>query len=127
MVLRKYKRAEDQIDLSAVADDTPGFSGAELEAVITGALYRAFHAGRDLQTEDCLEERKHVTPVSVTMKERIDDLRSWASTRTQPAGLLAEEAVAITETPRTYADARVGAVKYEPRKALAKFKKPTIN
>jgi SpoVK/Ycf46/Vps4 family AAA+-type ATPase len=71
--------------LKALAKATDGFSGAEIEQVVVGALYIAFDAGRELTQKDLLAEAKAVVPLSVMMREEIGELREWAELRTRPA------------------------------------------
>jgi SpoVK/Ycf46/Vps4 family AAA+-type ATPase len=72
-------------DLARLAAATEGFSGAEIEAVVVGALYRAFAASADLTTDDLAAEAAAVIPLSVARAEEIATLRAWASERTVPA------------------------------------------
>lgn len=83
--LRKRKREPAQFDLPTLAQATEGFSGAEIEQVVIGALFTAFAAGRDLTTEDLLHEIRSTIPLSVMMREEINELRTWAQMRTRPA------------------------------------------
>ena len=83
--LRKRNRPVESFDLPALAEKTHGFSGAEIEQVVVGALYIAFDAGRELLQADIEEEAKNVVPLSVMMKEEIGELRQWAALRTRPA------------------------------------------
>lgn len=83
--LKKRNRSVESMDLNALAKATEGFSGAEIEQVVVGALYVAFDADRDLTQEDLLCEAKSVVPLSVMMREEIAELRDWASMRTRPA------------------------------------------
>jgi SpoVK/Ycf46/Vps4 family AAA+-type ATPase len=83
--LAKRKRDVTKFNLKALAKATDGFSGAEIEQVVVGALYIAFDAGRELQQKDLLAEAKAVVPLSVMMSEDIAELRSWAEMRTRPA------------------------------------------
>ncbi|MBS1721105.1 MAG: AAA family ATPase [Armatimonadetes bacterium] len=83
--LRKRDRDPANFDLEALATATRGFSGAEIEQVIVGALFTAFDAGREVSQEDMLEEAKAVVPLSVMMKEEIGHLREWAEMRTRPS------------------------------------------
>ncbi|HVT14295.1 MAG TPA: AAA family ATPase [Fimbriimonadaceae bacterium] len=83
--LSKRKRDPAGFDLTAMAKATKGFSGAEIEQVIVGALFSAFDAQRDLTQEDVICEAKAVVPLSVMMHEEIDELRTWAEMRTRPA------------------------------------------
>jgi hypothetical protein len=72
-------------DLTRLAAATEGFSGAEIEAVVVGALYRAFAGSADLTTDDLVAEAAAVIPLSVARAEEIAALRAWASERTVPA------------------------------------------
>lgn len=83
--LAKRKREVAKFNLKTLAKATDGFSGAEIEQVVVGALYVAFDAGRDLQQKDLVAEAKSVVPLSVMMREEIDELRTWAELRTRPA------------------------------------------
>ncbi len=83
--LRKRNRAIESFDLEALAQKTHGFSGAEIEQVVVGALYMAFDADRELEQKDLEQEAKNVVPLSVMMSEEINELREWAALRTRPA------------------------------------------
>lgn len=83
--LAKRKRDPAKFDLKALAENSIGYSGAEIEQVVVGSLYRAFHAGRELSQDDVMEESDAIVPLSVMMKEEIDELREWAKLRTRPA------------------------------------------
>ncbi len=83
--LRKRNRDPNTFDLKRLAQATEGFSGAEIEQVVIGALFTAFDKGRDLTMDDLLNEIKSVVPLSVMMREEIDELRTWAQMRTRPA------------------------------------------
>ncbi len=83
--LSKRNRDPKNYTLSSLSKATDGFSGAEIEQVIVGALYNAFDAGRELTQKDLITEAKAVVPLSVMMREEIDELRTWAEMRTRPA------------------------------------------
>ncbi|MBN2113072.1 MAG: AAA family ATPase, partial [Acidimicrobiia bacterium] len=83
--LRSRKHDPAAFDLGRLAAATNGFSGAEIEAVVVGALYRAFAAGSGLTTEDLLAEAASVVPLSVARAEEVTALRAWAAERTVPA------------------------------------------
>ncbi|MBS1704692.1 MAG: AAA family ATPase [Armatimonadetes bacterium] len=83
--LNKRKRDPKNFNIGALADATKGFSGAEIEQVVVGALYLAFDQKRDLQQEDILQEAKAQVPLSVMMSEEILELRRWASLRARPS------------------------------------------
>jgi ATP-dependent 26S proteasome regulatory subunit len=81
----KRKRDLAKFNLKTLSKATDGFSGAEIEQIVVGALYIAFDAGRELMQKDLLAEAKNVVPLSVMMREEIDELRTWAEMRTRPA------------------------------------------
>lgn len=83
--LGKRNRPTSKFNLKALAKATEGFSGAEIEQVVVGALYVAFDAGRDIQQKDLIAEAKATVPLSVMMREEIDELRTWAELRARPA------------------------------------------
>jgi ATP-dependent 26S proteasome regulatory subunit len=83
--LRKRKRDPARFDLKGLAAEAVGFSGAEIEQAIIAALYDAFDAGRDIETEDVVRSVRQSVPLSRTMKEQIALLREWAVTRARPA------------------------------------------
>jgi SpoVK/Ycf46/Vps4 family AAA+-type ATPase len=77
------KRGQDpaQIQLQTLATATKGFSGAEIEQVIVAGLYNAKTRQGTAKTGDFLQEIALTRPLSVTMRERMEELRSWASER----------------------------------------------
>ncbi|HIE09483.1 MAG TPA: AAA family ATPase [Armatimonadetes bacterium] len=83
--LRKRGRNPKEFDLDLLAERSKGFSGAEIEAVVIGALYDAFDEERDLSTEDLLRNIEQTVPLSQTMREEIEALREWARMRARPA------------------------------------------
>jgi len=83
--LSRRARDPSAFDLDALAAQTDGFSGAELEQVVVSALYSAFAKGPELTTDDLAFEVARTVPLSTTMSERIEALRAWAKTRAVPA------------------------------------------
>ncbi len=83
--LRKRNQAPDRFDLDALAKASDGFSGAEIEQAVVGALYGAFANGGALTTAMLLAEIAATRPLSGTMWEKIAALRDWAATRTVAA------------------------------------------
>ena len=70
----------------ALVAASEGFSGAEIEQAVVGALYSAFTVKGKLTSEYILDELAGTKPLSVTMVEKIAALREWARDRTVPAG-----------------------------------------
>ncbi len=83
--LAKRKRDPKKFKMPALADATKGFSGAEIEQVVVGALYTAFDDGREVVQKDLITEAHAVVPLSVMMSEEVGELREWARMRTRPA------------------------------------------
>lgn len=74
-----------RFDLTALADATDGFSGAEIEQAVVSGLYLAREQQADLTTDHLLTEVAETRPLSTVMKESLDRLRAWAAERTVPA------------------------------------------
>jgi SpoVK/Ycf46/Vps4 family AAA+-type ATPase len=91
----RAKRDPAKFDLVSVAKETDGFSGAELEALVSEGMFEAFDAGRDLETTDLLHAAKLSVPLSRTMSEKINALRRWAKHRARPASSLQETAAPV--------------------------------
>jgi hypothetical protein len=81
------RRDPKNFDVAALAKLANGFSGAEIEQAIVEALSDAFNRGRDLQQSDIVESLQATVPLSKTMREDIDRLRQWATTRARPASV----------------------------------------
>ncbi len=78
-VLHELKLNEQT--LSSLAEQTEGFSGAEIEQVVINALYEAFFAERGLRIEDLQKSIQDTVPLSVIQKDQIKELRAWAGSR----------------------------------------------
>ncbi len=85
MHLERRKRDPAAFDLAKLAEASAGYSGAELEGAVVGALYRAYAEGRDVSTETVLEEIQATTPLSRTRAEDVAHLRAWSVGRATPA------------------------------------------
>ena len=72
-------------DLAALARASDGFSGAEIEQAVVGALYSAHALGQKLTQAHLATELTRTRPLSVVMAERVEALRLWARDRTVPA------------------------------------------
>lgn len=80
--LRKRGLDPKKVDIKHIARESEGFSGAELEQVIVSARYAAFATDNKVDTADLIAEVKQTQPLSVVMAETIQQLRTWARTRT---------------------------------------------
>ena len=83
--LRKRKRKPEDFDLDKLGNLAAGFSGAEIEQAVLGGLFNAFELERDLTQADLEAEVKAAVPLSVMMREEIEELRTWAEMRARPA------------------------------------------
>jgi SpoVK/Ycf46/Vps4 family AAA+-type ATPase len=83
--LKKRKRDPKKFDLAKLAQVSEGHSGAEIEQAIKAALYTAFAHKQDLSNRHLIEAIETSPPLSVTMAERIENLRNWATGRCVPA------------------------------------------
>jgi hypothetical protein len=83
--LKKRNRDPQTFDLAKLSAASEGFSGAEIEQSIASALYTAFAAKQQLNTEILLAELKSTQPLSVTRAEDVSAIRDWARTRATPA------------------------------------------
>lgn len=83
--LRRRNRDPQTFDLDALTAAADGFSGAEIEQAVIAALYDAFAVHRELTTADIVDAVLRSPPLSVTMAERIANLRAWAADRCVPA------------------------------------------
>lgn len=84
--LAKKGSKPDEFDLDRLVAESEGYNGAEIGEAVTAALYSAYtEAKRSINTEDVSRSLLQMIPVSVTMKEQIEALRSWATTRARPA------------------------------------------
>ena len=93
-------------DLARISE---GFSGAEIEQVIIAAMFEAFYADRGLTREDLIRAVQETVPLSVTMKEQIQQLRAWAENRAVSATAREDRESAPDEngTPRAAQGGRI--------------------
>jgi serine/threonine protein kinase len=84
--LARRNRQPASFDLATLAKATPGYSGAEIEQVVIGGLYRAFEAGRELETADMLAAAQETHPLSRSRAREIALLTAWASQNAKQAG-----------------------------------------
>lgn len=75
--LKKFKR-EKGINLSALTEKTDGWVGAEIASIVPEAMFTAFNDGaRQITTEDLLLAAESVVPLSVTMGEKLGEIRKF--------------------------------------------------
>jgi SpoVK/Ycf46/Vps4 family AAA+-type ATPase len=68
-------------DLDALTAASDGCTGAEIEQAVLAGMHQAFSRGQKMTTADVLQALQQSPPLSVTMKERVGELRAWARGR----------------------------------------------
>lgn len=71
----------DSIDLLTISQATEGFSGSELEVLINEANFQSAYDGEMISTDYLLREVRKTNPLSVTMKDKIEEIQNWAKSR----------------------------------------------
>ncbi len=85
--LQLRRRGQDPagFDLAGLAAATEGWSGAEIEQAVVGALYTCLARSEALEGTGLLWEIDRTRPLSDTMREKVAALRHWAEGRAVPA------------------------------------------
>jgi SpoVK/Ycf46/Vps4 family AAA+-type ATPase len=83
--LGKRKRSAKEFDLDQLARASQGFSGSEIEQCVISAMYDAFESKQPLDTDMLLRSIQETYPISITMREEIEQRRKWAHGRTRRA------------------------------------------
>ena len=84
--LARRNRKAEEFDLDVLSDASRGYTGAEIEEAIRSALYIAFTAKQDLNTEHLLRALEEIRPISKTMETKIERIRGWGRRYARPAG-----------------------------------------
>jgi len=85
IALAKRKRKPEDFDLEQVSMAANGYSGAEIDAAVQGALYAAYSEKKPVTTQLLLQALSQTIPLSATRAEEVAELREWARTRAVPA------------------------------------------
>jgi SpoVK/Ycf46/Vps4 family AAA+-type ATPase len=85
--LARRKRNPAEFDLEKVIARSKGYSGAEIDAAVQGAMYAAYSGKQPLTTQLLLDTLAQTVPLSTTRAEEIAALREWARTRAVPASV----------------------------------------
>jgi ATP-dependent 26S proteasome regulatory subunit len=83
--LKKRGYQPELFDIARLADNSKGFSGAEIEQAIVSAHIDATFAKASLTTVMVERVLESSPPLSVTMAEKIQWLRDWSKGRCVPA------------------------------------------
>src|SRR6202795_3074617 len=73
--LAKRQRNPADFDLDKIAAAAKGYSGAEIDAAVQGALYAAYSEKKPLSTQFLLDALAQTVPLSITRSEEIGELR----------------------------------------------------
>jgi SpoVK/Ycf46/Vps4 family AAA+-type ATPase len=84
----RFKWEVSGLDQAKLVQVTEGFSGSEIEQILVGARYLAFGKNETFHQSHVLKAIEETVPLSKTMRDRIDALRSWAQHRARPASIL---------------------------------------
>jgi SpoVK/Ycf46/Vps4 family AAA+-type ATPase len=79
--LRKRGRERNGFDLPRLVARSEGFTGAEIEQAVISGLYAAFGERGECTTEHILAAMEVTQPLSVVMREHVEQLRAWARGR----------------------------------------------
>jgi len=85
LTLRRRGRSAEGLDLASLAQPLAHFSGAELEQVVIGGLFRAFGAKRELTDEDLRISAREIIPLATLYEEKVQRIREWGRTRARRA------------------------------------------
>ncbi len=83
--LEKRGIKPQMIDVAALANQTEGFSGAEIEQVVVSALYHAYAEKCALNDALLMLEVDKTQPLAIVMQENIVQMQRWAAERTVSA------------------------------------------
>jgi SpoVK/Ycf46/Vps4 family AAA+-type ATPase len=86
--LAKRNQKSESFAMEAIAKESEGFNGAEIEECVKEAMFDAYVANPEnpqLTTKFIIDAIKRTVPLSVTMDKQISNLRDWAATRARNA------------------------------------------
>lgn len=79
--IKKAGRKPDDYNLVALAEKTDGYTGAEIESIVSDGLFNAYHESVEPTTESFAAAIHETVPLSSTMRERVTAMRRWADGR----------------------------------------------
>lgn len=83
--LKKQGLDPADFDLGHLSDKSEGYSGAEIEQSVQTAVIENYTRGGELEQKQIEDSIDDTVPLSVTMEEKIFELREWARSRCRPA------------------------------------------
>ena len=88
--IKMKNRMPKDYNLDALASTTEGWTGAEIEALMSEGLFAAFEQDTEPSTKLLIELSKQTMPLSKTMAEGMARLRNWAEGRCRLASAKAK-------------------------------------
>ncbi|MGH7885792.1 MAG: AAA family ATPase [Thermodesulfobacteriota bacterium] len=79
--LKQRGKDPSHFDVSSLAKNTAGHTGAEIEQAVISALFEAFSKNKELDDRELIISTSSIIPLSTTMREDISKLERWASDR----------------------------------------------
>ena len=79
--LKKRRRDKSKFDMAKLVAASEGYAGAEIEQAVVSGLYAAFSEKKECDTEHILAAMRATQPISVVMREHVEQLRAWARGR----------------------------------------------
>ena len=89
--LRRFGRDPDKFRINQLVEKSRNFSGAEIREAIIAGMYEGFSRKQEFKSEDILKNIEETIPISRTMANKIQELRSWAGVRARRANEIIEE------------------------------------
>ena len=87
IVVGKYNRDPNDLDVQQLSRICEGLTGAEIEALYLEAMFAAFERGKDPTDLDIASALNCFVPLSKLMADSIAALKLWAKGRARPATL----------------------------------------
>jgi len=79
--LRTRGKDPTLFDLSSLAKNSVGLSGAEIEQAVISAMFDSFSKEKEIDNTSLVIATSSIVPLSTTMREEISKLERWASDR----------------------------------------------
>jgi len=83
--IRRHGRKPADYETGVLAANSSGFTGAEVEAAFTAAMFEAFEKDREPTMSDIMAALSETVPLSQLMSDQIQSMRKWAKGRARPA------------------------------------------
>jgi AAA+ superfamily predicted ATPase len=83
--LRRRRRDPKCFPIAELVKDLEHWSGAELEQMVSSALFRAYAAGEELSREHLRASARELVPLATLYEEKVQALRQWGQTRARRA------------------------------------------